>query len=296
MEIIKELSGHSGCKIFLYKGRDFHFVRKISSGVSYNCRLHSQYKKQLSWSLNSSPIKTPKIINYGYIEGLFYFDMEFVFGSSLATLLDENKIEGGEIERFYTSHYQYQYDRKRSSDIVLEKYSKKINDLNRLKGKYDNFYNMHYALELLNSKHWISKYTTNIHGDMTFENIIKCKYSNDIYMIDFLDDFSNILYADLSKVFQDLIGQWSFIDKSTCRMKYTNSTIKLLNIRKNLIDNIVLIEGNNEWLEKTIYGLLLNYIRIIPYIKNKNMFTYVDGVLEKIIKIIENDDYINQLR
>jgi hypothetical protein len=70
----------------------------------------------------------------------------------------------------------------------------------------------------------------------------------------------------------------------------------LLNIRKNLIDNIVLIEGNNEWLEKTIYGLLLNYIRIIPYIKNKNMFTYVDGVLEKIIKIIENDDYINQLR
>jgi len=223
--------------------------------------------------------------------------MEYIFGATLSDLLIEGKVGSTEVIDMVVNHYQYQYGNRKTSNDFLYKYDQKINHLNKLKNKYNNFYNLHYSLDLLNSDDWMSGYITYVHGDMTFENVIKCRHTGDMYLIDFLDDFSDNLYTDLSKIFQDLIGQWSFINKSNFLIKKTdvNYAIKLLDIRKNIIGSISSIDDDTDWIKKTMYGLLLNYVRIIPYVKNNKMLEHTDRLLGQAIDIIEKDDYINQL-
>ena len=90
-EFIKPLKGHSGCGLNLYKQNDRLFLRKDSGNPAYNQRLKKQYIKQNKFEL--SGIKTPKIYNYGQENGLFYFDMEFLNGITLAEYMSNIKIK-----------------------------------------------------------------------------------------------------------------------------------------------------------------------------------------------------------
>ena len=79
-----DLGGHSGCKILLIEDDDGHiFVRKISKDKEYNDRLKRQCEKQAAFG--GGKIKVPTVYNSGLSEdGLFYFDMEYVQGMTLA--------------------------------------------------------------------------------------------------------------------------------------------------------------------------------------------------------------------
>ena len=85
-KIIKNLSGHSGCSVLLCQDEHkMFFVRKISSSVEYNKRLFKQYLKQKKFI--KSIISTPSIYKYGYINELFFFDMEYIHGNSLSNII-----------------------------------------------------------------------------------------------------------------------------------------------------------------------------------------------------------------
>lgn len=89
-----DLGGHSGCKIVLIENNEGSFVRKISSDLSYNERLKKQCDKQAAFS--NATIRTPEVLNSGYQEnGLFYFDMEYIQGVTLAEYI--KTIEIGKI-------------------------------------------------------------------------------------------------------------------------------------------------------------------------------------------------------
>ena len=77
---VKRLKGFSGCDVTLHidPSSNKKFVRKISSGVSYNKRLISQMNKQAHFKDNF--LKTPKIYGSGMLGDKFYFDMEFISG------------------------------------------------------------------------------------------------------------------------------------------------------------------------------------------------------------------------
>jgi hypothetical protein len=290
---IKKLNGYSGCGLFLYKDHNSYFVRKISSKKTYNKRLFNQYNKQLFWHNNSNTVKTPQIINSGYIGDLFFFDMEYILGSTLSSLIDRDNIEVSEVTNFISKHYQNQFENKKISNKIEILFYQKLVNLKKEVSVTSNYKSFKYAFEMLKSNHWLPKHKTNVHGDMTFENIIKCQRSGDIYLIDYLDDFSNSLYTDLSKIFQDLIGGWSFVDKKNPSQSIlnANSAVKLSLIKTKLTKEISLIEGNRDWLEKVLYGLILSYLRIIPYTKNHNMLSYIDSKLTEIISIIEIGDF-----
>ena len=127
---------------------------------------------------------------------------------------------------------------------------------------------------------------------MTLENLIKSKKDNKIYMIDFLDDFSNSLYTDLSKIFQDIQGGWSFFNRSTNipSIGKSNLSVRLLDIRKKIINEVREIDNNERFFESILYLLLINYIRIIPYIQNNHVYLFIDQKLEETIKLIANND------
>ena len=76
----KELKGYSGCKIFIVENADARFVRKFSSDEKYNERLQAQCTKQAQCSF----AKVPKVLNSGTLNGLFYFDMEYMRGKLLS--------------------------------------------------------------------------------------------------------------------------------------------------------------------------------------------------------------------
>ena len=89
---ITDLGGHSGCKVLLCETEDnIVFVRKISSDTEYNNRLKVQAAKQETFQ--SETIKVPAVLNQGYTdEGLFYFDMEYVQGITMAEYMKSIEI------------------------------------------------------------------------------------------------------------------------------------------------------------------------------------------------------------
>ncbi len=90
-KIIKNLSGHSGCKVYLTANNGNIYVSKISASKEYNFRLKKQCQKQRKF-FKSSNVSTPNILNYGYDNELFYFDMEYVKAKTMAEYINEISI------------------------------------------------------------------------------------------------------------------------------------------------------------------------------------------------------------
>jgi hypothetical protein len=287
---VEKLKGHSGCDLFLYKEKNLNFVRKISPNKKYNERLFEQCKKQRMWNNGFSSV--PNVLTTGYKEGLFYFDMEYVLGSTVSNLLAEDQMDIDEVVEFVVAHYKIQFEEKKESKDLINVYSKKIKQFNALKYKYPFIKNLDQALELLNNNFSVPNYTSIVHGDMTLENLIKSKKDNKIYMIDFLDEFSNGLYTDLSKIFQDIQGGWSFFNRyhNVPQEGQSNLSVRLLDMKKKIINEILKIDNNEKILESILYILLMNYIRIIPYIQNNHVYLFIDQKLEETIKLIENNN------
>ena len=289
---LEKLKGHSGCEILLYRLKDHNFVRKISPNKKYNERLSEQCKKQCSWNNDISCV--PEVINTGYKNGLFYFDMEYVLGSTLSSLLTEDQLDIDEVVDFVVSHYKLQYQEKLESNDVKNAYCNKIDELNALKHKFPFVKNLDHALDLLINNFTAPQYTAIVHGDMTLENLIKSKKDNKIYMIDFLDDYSNGLYTDISKIFQDILGGWSFFNRNeyVSPKDQTNLSVRLLDMKKKIISETLKIDNNERFFESILYVLLINYIRIIPYIQNNHVYLFIDQKLEETINMLLNDDLI----
>jgi len=287
---IEKLIGHSGCDLLLYKSKNHNFVRKISPNKKYNERLSKQCKKQQIWSNDIS--STPEVIDTGYKNGLFYFDMEYVLGSTLSSLLFKNQLDIDEVVDFVVSHYKLQYQEKLESKDVKNAYSIKINELSTLKHKFPFVKNLDHAFDLLINDFVPPRFTTIVHGDMTLENLIKSKNDNKIYMIDFLDDYSNGLYTDISKIFQDIQGGWSFfkINNFVQPKNQINLSLSLIDMKKKIISEILKIDNNERFFKDILYILLINYIRIIPYIQNNQVYSFIDKKIEETISIILNDD------
>ena len=76
------LIGNSGCKLRIFQDKVYK-VRKESSNKINSNRLYSQYQKTLKFK-NYKNISVPKIFSIGEKKKLFYFDMEYINGSTLS--------------------------------------------------------------------------------------------------------------------------------------------------------------------------------------------------------------------
>ena len=109
-KIQTRLSGHSGCKIFLMENESKKpFVRKISKDVGYNARLKSQCEKQKHF--RHQLIRTPKIFSQGITDdGLFYFDMEYIHGITLAEYIRKIDVNRARLEAFSAHVLPWRFD------------------------------------------------------------------------------------------------------------------------------------------------------------------------------------------
>jgi hypothetical protein len=242
------LKGHSGCFLELIDFKNNQIVRKKSMNIDYNVRLESQCKKQSDFKHKN--IKTPKVISSGYEKGLFYFDMEYVRGVRFSDFIIKNSFEKSKF--IFDSLLAFVKENKTDSHkLISSEIVKKIKSIN------DSYEIDRYTLDFLERFSKDNVLTGYCHGDLTFENII---ISNDeIYLIDFLDNYIETPYQDLSKLFQELNLFWSFRDSEINALTY----IKYNHLKKRLMSFVW--DENLSTNNSLRVQVIINMLRILPY-------------------------------
>ena len=291
------LVGHSGCKLLLLKkkGSDhIDGVRKFSKDREYNRRLKSQADKQHNF--NSKIFKSPDVHSSGEIDGIYYFDMQYIRGMTLSKSV--KTMTPREIEKITDNVISYIEENISSSDTMnkLDKHAlvhKKLSNIekslsigrrNKLKQTFC----------YLNNFKWNNLESSPCHGDLTFENILIG--SHGIYLIDFLDTFIDTWVSDISKMLQDLIVGWSFREKII-----SNQITETEKIKMHFFKDVFCRKINNRirktdlW-EQVYAYLLLDLLRIIPYTNDKKIYEYIERSLLKLTTEVKKGnfyEYIN---
>ena len=279
------LGGHSGCQIYLVEDDDGKtFVRKISKDEDYNERLKAQSEKQASF--NGETVKAPAVLNQDYTEeGLYFFDMEYVQGITLAEYIKTMEI--GKVKGLVESLVSSIIPKRSIKSIpesklnVSEIFARKLSGLRKTLSVHNNPV-IDQSLALLEVHDWSKLTYSQCHGDMTLENII---VKNDkLYFIDFLDSFYDSWFLDIGTLLQDVQVMWSYRFQETVSM---NTVLRLIVFRDLLIDEIKKV--NPAYEVEIYYSLLQKLIRIYPYTKDELTYHFLNEktslVIEKIMKL-----------
>lgn len=277
-----DLGGHSGCKILLMEDDDgLTFVRKISKDKEYNNRLKKQCEKQASF--NGGKIKAPTVYNSGLSEeGLFYFDMEYVQGMTLAEYVKTMEIGKvrGLVETLVDNLIPKQKKEISEEDrnIVRDIFNCKISNLRQTLLSNKNSI-VEQSLDLLEAHDWTSLIPSQCHGDLTLENII---IKNDtLYFIDFLDSFYDSWLIDIGTLLQDVQIMWSYRNNTNIGM---NTVLRLIVFRDLLLDEIKKIDSG--YVLEIYYILLQKMIRIYPYVKDEETYNFLNEKTTIVLKTI----------
>lgn len=280
---ITDLGGHSGCKILLCETDDNKtFVRKVSGSKDYNTRLKMQAEKQKQFKQNS--IKAPEVLNLGMTEnGLFYFDMEYIQGITLAEYM--KTIEVGK-ERSFVEAIVHNIVAVSMADedgeVDETVFTDKISSLQDKLASHNNK-TINEAITMLKHHSWKRFCKTSCHGDLTLENIIV--KDGQLYLIDFLDSFYDCWIMDISTLMQDVQTMWSYRWQDEVNI---NTLLRLIVFRDILMEEVRSVAPEN-YIE-VYYALLLKLIRIYPYTKDDRTYRFLNDKTASVMRIIEKEE------
>lgn len=275
------LSGHSGCHVVLCEDESHVYVRKMSSGKNYNDRLKKQaYKQEI---FQSRFIKVPKVLRSGETEeGLYYFDMEYISGITLAEHM--RTIETGKIRGLVDALMQYimtNTDRKEAADERI--FFDKIRSLKLNLARMENL-TVDKALDVLETHSWKNFEKSACHGDLTLQNILV--KDGQLFFIDFLDSFYDCWLLDIATLLQDVQVLWSYRKWKIIDM---NTLIHLIIFRDILMDKIRTL-NDGKWIQEVFYALLLKLLRIYPYTTDAKTLQFLNNKTTAVLSMIEKGD------
>jgi len=318
--IIKKMYGCSLAEVYLLELDGERFIRKYIKKSIENKVHYENLKNQLDeirrfsfyWK-NSSP----KILTVFENNDEFYYDMEYlekyVQVSSLS--IDEQYTI---IETIFIKLFKDVYCYKKQINgiewllnYINERITPRINEIELYDEVFSNIVNSHsiiingkavkglrHALEGIDINYYLPLEIQPIHGDLTLENILYCKESGDIKLIDhsgtkYMDSF----YLDLGKIFQSILAKYEdwknidlfqHLDKDTFRLNDFNLDIPLEKINKILS---VFKEHTNA-LKKGFFYMITHLIRGIPYFykKDKQKALYTTLLACWYLSMIENNN------
>ncbi|HSQ97511.1 MAG TPA: hypothetical protein VLL98_02210 [Rickettsiales bacterium] len=287
--MIQNLKGYSGCILEKYEKNGNNFVRKISRDFNYNRRLKKQCLKQLNFKGNDY-ILTPKISNYGILNNLFYFDMEYINAPLFYDVLFS--MQDDEIE-FYINillkNLSINKIKKNTQQNFI--FNKKINSMqNEFDSRNLNNDLFNFSIEKLKNFDWTRIPNSDCHGDLTLQNILL--KDDNIYVIDLLDSFYNSWMFDVSRILQDLELGWSYRFKEL-NQKQKDKILFAKNILIKNISNINFSSENSLMLESIYYVLLNDITRIYSYAKDELTINFLNNALEKLINILSTKKFLN---
>lgn len=282
-EFIKDLSGHSGCRILLYKDDHKFFVRKTSWKVSYNERLQLQLEKQKSFQ--SDRLCVPLVYDSWFVWDLFYFDMQYVNCQTFASYIWSITVK--EITSFVElalEHldFSWSYLVKDSNQI----FQKKIRSLKESCPVTTSLEDQ--AFFLLEHFDFSTIPHSKCHGDLTLENILITPEKK-IYLIDFLDSFYDSWMMDVAKLLQDLYLHRSYRH----HQMNVNLHLRLTIAKQALLEAIQEKDPGNTYLIGIYHLLLLNLLRIIPYTHDDTTKNFLQNAIQSVLTLLTSNTLLS---
>lgn len=241
-----KVKGHSSYRLKLNNGLvtksaesdDLRLMKSAGKQKEFTSKF---FKSPLIHSINNDSFVMNYIEGHSFIEFLTYANKR-----DIDNLL--NRIQGYFKERI-----------KGETEVSIDVFKQKVTDI----GFSDKFHKWEWPKK-------VTVYEGTCHGDMTFSNMI---FSNEIYLIDFLDSYLESPTMDLIKLRQDTHLHWSLLmtDK-----KYDKTKIKiaLKYIDDYLISNFNI--QNYKFLQK------INLLRILPYAKDIVVSNFVNNAINRL--------------
>jgi hypothetical protein len=231
------LAGHSGCIVSLLGGSRNLFVRKAASTESYNARLEAQMIKQIGFRRACGA--APEVLASGIKNGLFYFDMEYVSGSAMASLLRSSPASqpcrhrtcDGAVESAASQIGQFlsYYSGRSNGFLSPSVFGHKLDEIENLCSTLESTERTRLSriLATLRTADWSEIPAGDSHGDLTLENMI-LQPSGRLMLIDFLDGPLSSHWLDYGKLHQDLTVRWFLRGDWLARIPCSTATLVLL--------------------------------------------------------------------
>jgi RIO-like serine/threonine protein kinase len=283
-----KITGHSGCLIELMEKDGNVFVRKSTQKSDYIERLVAQAEKQQKFGQITLPegFDTPNIYKLHREHPAVYFDMAYINASdfiSFFTYADIHNIHEicATILRWIDHHVQASIP----AAFPLNVFLLKLQDvkarilLNPLVGEE----NITTLLQTFEKQ--LAQFSPKAllpqgicHGDMTFSNML-IHDPERITLIDMLDNFIETPLQDMVKLRQDTNFFWS--------LQFYHGDFSYVHIKSIMSYIDKKIDGHfrqySFYLEYYSLFQILNYLRILPYAKDKHIIDHVINVLRKLL-------------
>jgi len=272
--MVFSFKGHSGFKISLISD---HTVRKASTTKDGSARLAKQAEKQKNFK-NTSDFITPRVLQEGYENEFYYFDMELMNFTDFISYFqasNKNKIDyvAKKIISFIESNIISSYFKPINVTLInekLEEIKKNVSEPD-----YD-------AIKMILEKQEIVIPTGISHGDFTFSNILFDAENREICLIDFLDDYIETPLNDIVKIRQDTKFKWSLL------LYNKNFDLVKMNTILRYIDNKIYSHFSQYEFYRKFYPLfeLVNLLRVVRYAKDPNikefLLTHINSCINEI--------------
>lgn len=277
------LKGSSGINIYFYTDSSgIKVVRKETTTKEQIIRLKTQYQKHI-FLLNkkNALFHIPKVLNKGYKNGHFFYEYQYIEGSSMMEVLINKPTEKlillldklvlivkyfSTQNKYYENFYQGRHFKYALKEKILN-VSNKENLSEKLKIKLLT------KLKALNTP----QNKTLSHGDLSFDNIIVDK-KNNVWLIDYIGTFYPHYWLDIAKLFQDIEGGWYQLKHGGIVDK--NKVNKLTNHLKKKIYTL-----DRDYLKNHNFLMSIIFLRILPYLKSnskkRKILKKINAYLEK---------------
>ncbi|WP_042697175.1 hypothetical protein [Azospirillum sp. B506] len=220
LTLVKELHGHSGCRLLLLREQacDTYRVRKISGSAGYDGRLRDQRHKQGEMAALGLPcpaVLSEGLLSGGELAGRYYFDMEYVQGQNLGDVLEhgDTAMFDAVARSLSTTLYGLAATVSGCLDtrLFLDKITAVATAVPPCLEDGNDPAGMREAIgrtaARLAARNWSGIPASQGHGDMTVENVLQ-RPDGRLCFIDFLDGPLNSCWLDVAKLHQDLRGHW----------------------------------------------------------------------------------------
>ena len=275
-----KIKGHSGCGLRVVEDTFGNLLVEKSCAESYTERLHAQCVKQAnaSYADTSFDVPAPSWVGGSKMLMPYVHAMSFVEYFERAGKTDiDNLIEA------LQEYIKAETSQSVLTDVDTKVFMEKVKSVNSNaqkntvlsdNDKADVEKACAYVISyLMKQDKTIKIFVGTCHGDMTFSNIL-FKTSGKHALIDFLDSFVETPLQDLVKIRQDTKYGWSLL---MTEQSYNEAHVKAV---LKYIDERISKAFDDKFLQYYNMMQYINILRIIPYVKEHNVY-------ERLIKILK---------
>ena len=284
------LSGFSGAYVALLEGSvsERKRVRKAAVLPKDNARLQEQaiLQGRVATAL-SGTAHVPAMLEEGFVEGCYWFDMEFVPGlDAVEYLSTATPARAQSFIKQVSAILRVQAGAIDPHGPLIDLAAQVNGKLDEIDAKTkDAFKDLTVPLRQSLGQDQILLEPNFAHGDLTLENILVDQHEN-LWLIDTIPSPFNHYWIDLAKLYQDLEGRWFLHRGRSLSIGLTRM------ISEHLMQEAIRLDPRYKAYHPTLLGL--TFARILPYCKSAEDTAFVTSRIKLALQIAARNQELAQ--